>query len=44
VLLDQPSIRDTNVTIGQLITQATAKTGENIQVKRFIRFRVGETD
>ena len=44
VLLDQPSIRDANVTIGQLITQATAKTGENIQVKRFVRFRVGETD
>jgi elongation factor Ts len=44
VLLDQPSIRDTNVTIGQLITQATAKTGENIQVKRFVRFRVGETE
>jgi elongation factor Ts len=44
VLLDQPSIRDSNVTIGQLITQATAKTGENIQVKRFVRFRVGETD
>jgi elongation factor Ts len=44
VLLDQPSIRDTNITIGQLITQATAKTGENIQVKRFVRFRVGETD
>jgi elongation factor Ts len=44
VLVDQPSIRDTNVTIGQLITQATAKTGENIQVKRFVRFRVGETE
>src|SRR5262245_13307879 len=44
VLLDQPSIRDTNVTIGQLITQATAKTGENIQLKRFVRFRVGETE
>jgi elongation factor Ts len=44
VLLDQPSIRDTNITIGQLITQATAKTGENIQVKRFVRFRVGETE
>jgi elongation factor Ts len=44
VLLDQPSIRDTNVTIGQLITQATAKTGENIQVKRFVRFRVGDSD
>jgi elongation factor Ts len=44
VLVDQPSIRDSNVTVGQLITQATAKTGENIQVKRFVRFRVGETD
>ena len=44
VLVDQPSIRDANVTIGQLITQATAKTGENIQVKRFVRFRVGDTD
>src|SRR5688500_7715929 len=42
VLLDQPSIRDGNVTIGQLVTQATAKTGENIQVSRFVRFRVGE--
>jgi elongation factor Ts len=44
VLVDQPSIRDSNVSIGQLITQATAKTGENIQVKRFVRFRVGETE
>jgi elongation factor Ts len=44
VLVDQPSIRDSNVTIGQLITQATAKTGENIQVKRFVRFRVGENE
>ena len=44
VLLDQPSIRDNNVTIGQLITQATAKTGENIQVGRFVRFRVGDTE
>jgi len=44
VLLDQPSIRDNNVTIGQLITQATAKTGENIQISRFVRFRVGDTE
>ena len=44
VLLDQPSIRDNNVTVGQLITQATAKTGENIQVSRFVRFRVGDTE
>jgi elongation factor Ts len=44
VLLDQPSIRDNNVTIGQLVTQFTAKTGENIQIHRFVRFRVGDTD
>jgi len=44
VLLDQPSIRDNDVTIGQLITQATAKTGENIQVGRFVRFRVGDVE
>ena len=42
VLLDQPSIRDGNVTIAQLVAQASAKTGENIQVSRFTRFRVGE--
>jgi len=42
VLLDQPSIRDGNVTIAQLVAQATAKTGENIQIGRFVRFRVGE--
>jgi elongation factor Ts len=43
VLVDQPSIRDGSVTVAQLMAQATAKTGENIQVSRFIRFRVGET-
>jgi elongation factor Ts len=43
VLLEQPSIRDSSVTIGQLVTQATATIGENIQVSRFVRFRVGET-
>ena len=44
VLLDQPSIRDNNVAISQLIAQASAKTGENIQINRFVRFRVGEGD
>ncbi|MEQ1760563.1 MAG: translation elongation factor Ts [Vicinamibacterales bacterium] len=42
VLVDQPSIRDGNVTIGQLVAAATAKTGENIQLARFVRFRLGE--
>jgi elongation factor Ts len=42
VLLEQPSIRDTSVTISQLVAQASAKTGENIQISRFVRMRVGE--
>ena len=32
VLLDQPSIRDEKMTISQLVAQASAKTGENIQI------------
>lgn len=43
VLLDQKSVRDTSVTIAQLVAQASAKTGENIQVSRFTRYRMGET-
>ena len=30
------------MTIAQLVAQASAKTGENIQISRFVRFRVGE--
>jgi len=44
VLLDQPSIRDNSIAISQLIVQASAKTGENIQINRFVRFRVGENE
>ncbi len=43
VLLDQPSIRDPKTTIGQLVTAAIAKLGENIAVTRFARFKVGES-
>ena len=42
VLLDQPTIRDDKVTVSQLVAQASAKTGENIQISRFVRFRIGE--
>ena len=42
-LLDQPSIRDPKVTIGQLVTAAIAKLGENISVARVARFKVGES-
>ena len=42
VLLDQPSIRDNDVTIGQIVAQTSAKTGEHISIGRFTRYRVGE--
>jgi elongation factor Ts len=42
-LLDQPSVRDPKVTIGQLVQSAIAKMGENISVPRFVRFKLGET-
>jgi elongation factor Ts len=42
VLLDQPSIRDPKVTVSDLIRAAIAKTGENISVARFARFKVGQ--
>ena len=42
-LLDQPSVRDPKVTIGQLVHQAIAKMGENIAIPRFARFKLGET-
>ena len=41
-LLDQPSVRDPKVTIGQIVTAAIAKMGENIAVARFARFKLGE--
>jgi elongation factor Ts len=42
-LLDQPSIRDPKVTIGQTLQAAIAKLGENITIARFVRFKLGET-
>ena len=41
-LLDQPYIRDQSITVEQLVKQAIAQLGENIQVRRFIRFVLGE--
>jgi elongation factor Ts len=42
VLVDQPSIRDPKTSIGDLVTAAIAKMGENINVVRFARFKIGE--
>jgi elongation factor Ts len=41
-LLDQPSIRDPKLTIGQLVQAAIAKLGENVSIARFVRFKLGE--
>ena len=42
-LLDQPSVRDPKVTIGQIVQAAIAKMGENIAIPRFVRFKLGES-
>jgi elongation factor Ts len=41
-LLDQPFIKEQTQTIGQLIASKVAKLGENISVRRFARFKVGD--
>jgi elongation factor Ts len=41
-LLDQPYIRDQSITVDELVKQAIAQLGENIQVRRFVRFVLGE--
>ncbi len=41
-LLDQPFIKEQSITIAQLIAQKVGKLGENITVRRFARFKVGD--
>jgi elongation factor Ts len=43
-LLAQPFVKDPDKTVEQLITEVSAKTGEKIQVARFVRFKVGERE
>lgn len=42
VLLEQPFVKDQDITVKDLINNAIGKLGENIVVKRFVRFRMGE--
>jgi len=39
-LLSQPFVKDTDMTVEELITEKIAKTGENIKVKKFVRFEM----
>jgi elongation factor Ts len=41
-LLDQPFVKDDKKTVGQVVTEAVAKIGENITIRRFTRYQVGE--
>lgn len=41
-LLEQPYIRDTDITVGELIDRHNATLGENIVVRRFVRYELGQ--
>lgn len=42
-LIDQPYVKDPNLTIQDLLNELKAKTGENIMIKRFARFQLGQS-
>ena len=42
-LLNQPYVRDPNITVADVINDVIAKIGENITVRRFVRFQIGES-
>ena len=41
-LLEQPFVKNPDITVGQLVTEASSKTGEKIEVRRFTRYALGE--
>lgn len=41
-LMNQPYVRDPDITVADLLNELIAKIGENITVKRFVRFQVGD--
>jgi len=42
VLVDQPFVKDTDRTVQQLIDEVSAKVGEKVAVRRFVRYKLGE--
>ncbi|HET9979462.1 MAG TPA: elongation factor Ts [Ktedonobacterales bacterium] len=42
VLLEQPWVKDDKITVGKLVDDVIRKTGENVVVRRFARFALGE--
>ena len=43
-LLEQPFVKNPDITVKDLINEIMAKTGENIVIRRFVRFQLGEAD
>jgi len=41
-LMEQPFIKDGDIKIGDMVTEMIAKVGENIIIRRFVRYQVGE--
>ena len=42
VLTEQPFVKNPDQTVGQLIAEKVGKIGENIKIRRFVRFKLGE--
>ena len=42
-LLNQPYVKDPDITISDLLTELIGKIGENLTIKRFVRYQIGES-
>jgi elongation factor Ts len=42
VLLEQPFVKDPDVSVGELVATMVGRLGENIQIRRFARFQLGD--
>jgi elongation factor Ts len=40
--MHQAWVREPKKTIGDLVKEVSAKTGENVQIRRFVRYQLGE--
>lgn len=41
-LMEQPFVKDPDLTVGEMVNQAVAKIGEKISIRRFVRYEMGE--
>jgi elongation factor Ts len=41
-LLDQAYVKNPDITVGDYLNQLIARIGENITIKRFVRYQIGE--